>query len=73
MPDDTPLIPASRADLVDALMYALRFDERGKPHRLAVDSTAQLAAQTLVRCLEQAGFVVMRRAPAKAPTTPRSA
>ena len=61
MPDDDTLTPASRYDLVQALAYGLRFDERGKAHRQAVDSMAQIAAETLARYLEQAGFVVMKR------------
>ncbi len=69
-PDPTPLHPTSREDLVLALAYALRFNSSGKPHRLASDSTAQLAAQVLVDHLERAGFVVMRRPPAKPHATP---
>ena len=72
MPDDDALTPASRDDLVEALAYGLRFDERGKAHRRAVDSMAQIAAETLARYLEQAGFVVMKRPAAKAHSTPKS-
>lgn len=67
MPDDAPLTPASREELVQALAYALRFDDRGKPHRQAVDMMAHITAQTLARYLDMAGFVVMRRPPAKPP------
>jgi len=51
---------------------ALRFDERGKPHRQAVDDIARITAQTLVRQPEIAGFVVMKRPPMAAPGTPTS-
>jgi hypothetical protein len=68
---DTPtdLIPATRDELLTALSYALRFDERGKAHRQASELTAQIAAQTLVRYLELAGFVVMKRPARKPPST----
>ncbi len=70
MSDDDPLTPASRDDLVQALAYGLRFDERGKAHRHAVDDMARIAAETLVRHLDQAGFVVMKRPGAKLHSTP---
>jgi hypothetical protein len=70
MPDiPTDLIPASRDELLTALSYALRFDERGKAHRQASELTAQIAAQTLAKYLELAGFVVMKRPPRKPPST----
>ena len=72
MPDDDALTAATHAELVTALAYGLRFDERGKAHRQAVDSMAQIAAETLARYLVQAGFVVMRRPEAKLHSTPRS-
>jgi hypothetical protein len=71
MSDDDALIPASRDDLVEALAYGLRFDERGKSHRRAVDSMAQIAAETLARYLDQAGFVVMRQPPPRRTARPR--
>jgi len=72
MPDDDPLTPVTRADLVQALAYGLRFDGRGKAHRRAADLTAQIAAETLASYLAQAGFVVMKRPAAVAPRTPKS-
>lgn len=72
MPDDDTLTPASHADLVEALAYALRFNERGKSHRRAADDMARIAAETLARYLEQAGFVVMKMPAVQAPRTPRS-
>jgi hypothetical protein len=72
MPDDDELIHASRDDVVEALAYGPRFDERGEAHRRAVDSMAGIVAETLARYLEQAGFVVMKRPPPKAHSTPKS-
>jgi len=63
------MTPATHDELVTALSYALRFDERGKAHQLATEYTAKIAAEMLVRYLNQAGFVVMRRTPAKAHST----
>jgi hypothetical protein len=72
MPDDATLTAATHAELVSALAYGLRFNERGKPHRHAMDDMARIAAETLARHLEQSGFVVMKRPAAKAPRTPES-
>jgi hypothetical protein len=69
MPDDDRLTPATDAELVSALAYGLRFDERGRAHRLAAELTARIAAETLARYLARAGFVVMKRPPARAPST----
>jgi len=70
---DTPrLIPATHDELLQAFAYALRFDERGKPHRQAVDDMARITAQTLVRQLELSGFVVMKRPPVSPHSTPTS-
>ena len=57
MPD---LVPVSPADLQTAISYGLRF-RRGKAHRRHSDLMAQLAAETLVELLEEAGYVVMQR------------
>jgi hypothetical protein len=70
MPDDDALTAATYAELVSALAYGPRFDECGKAHRQATELTAHVAAETLARYLAQAGFVVMKRPPAKAPRTP---
>ena len=59
-------VPADLADVASALAYALRCDERGRPRRdsgamwemAAAPPAGQLTAQ-----LEQASFVVMRKAP----------
>jgi hypothetical protein len=65
MADDDTLTEASHGELVSALAYGLRFDGRGKPHRQAAELAARIAAETLARSLARAGFVVMKRQPAK--------
>src|SRR5689334_18524265 len=67
--DEPELTPATRDELLTALSYALRFDERGKAHRRASEITAQIVAETLVRYLELAGFVVMKRPPKRPHST----
>jgi hypothetical protein len=64
---DEPLQPATREDILGALSYALRFNERGKPYRAASEPMVAITAEVLVRYLERAGFVVMRRPPSKSP------
>jgi hypothetical protein len=59
MPDD-PLRPADPDDLRQALAFALSFDGR-KRWRQADDQMARITADHLVRYLEMADFVVMRR------------
>ena len=56
------LTPADPNDLADALAFALRFDgRRGKGD--AAEFMADIVAKRLVRHLERAGFVVMKRPP----------
>jgi hypothetical protein len=61
--DPASLTPASAEDVAEALAYALRHDERGKPRRTSAgwDFAAGIAAEHLVQHLTRAGFVVMRR------------
>jgi len=54
------LTPASPADLADVLAFALRFEGRKRVHD-ADEIMAALVAKRLVRYLERAGFVVMKR------------
>ena len=54
---------ANDADLVAALAYALRHDERGKPRKGGWDFAAELAAEHLAGHLRRANFVVSRRRP----------
>jgi hypothetical protein len=49
------------ADLVAALAYALRHDERGRPRKGGWDFAAELAAEHLAGHLRRANFVVSRR------------
>jgi hypothetical protein len=61
MSDQSDLMPASRADLILALSYALTHDARGKAHRRAADFMTQIAAETLADHLERSGFVILRK------------
>jgi hypothetical protein len=56
------LTPATSDDLVDALAFALRFDDRKRKHD-AGEFMARIVAKRLVDHLEQSGFVVMKRPP----------
>ena len=51
------------ADIVAALAYALRHDERGRPRKGGWDFAAELAAEHLAGHLRRANFVVLRRRP----------
>ncbi len=62
MPDEPKLMPAKQEDLREALAFALTFDGR-KRFRHADELTARITAEHLVRHLELAGFVVLRRPP----------
>lgn len=55
------LTPASPADLAEAIGYALRFSETGKPLGVRMRDDPAIMAQRMVRHLERCGFVVMRR------------
>jgi hypothetical protein len=71
--DDDALTPTSHDDLVQALAYGLRCDERGKAHCLTADRmAADIVAETLAKHLDQAGFVVMKRSPHKLHSTSKS-
>jgi hypothetical protein len=62
MPDDQKLIPADPQDLADAIAFALKFSGRKRVH----DSDAfmaKIAADRIVRRLEQARYVVMKKSP----------
>jgi hypothetical protein len=59
-----PLLPVDAAELVSALAYGLRFDERGRPRRGAAwEMAATLLAEQLVAQLERARFVILKRPP----------
>ena len=62
MPDDDKLTPADPSDLADAIAFALNFSGRKRVH----DSerlTARIAADRIMRHLEQARYVVMKKPP----------
>jgi hypothetical protein len=62
MPDADKLTPADPRDLADAVAFALRFEGRRRVHT-ADEYMAAIAAERVVRHLEHAGFVVMKRRP----------
>ena len=59
------LIPAPPEEVAEALSYALRYDERGKPSRRSWDFAAHLAAERLMEHLRRSGFVIMRTRPGR--------
>jgi hypothetical protein len=59
-PNLTDLAAATPEEIAEALLYALRYDERGKPRRGGWDFAAGLAAERLTDHLRRSGFVVMR-------------
>ena len=59
-PDRTDLTAASPEEIAEALSYALRYDERGKPRRGGGEFAAGIAAERLAEHLHRAGFVVMK-------------
>ena len=60
MPDDEKLTPADPRDLADATAFSLRFEGRKRKHD-AVEYMAAIAAERVVRHLERAGFVVLKK------------
>ena len=60
-PNENQLTPARPEEVADALAYALRYDERGRPRPHGGEMVAGLAAQHLTQHLERAGFVLMRK------------
>ena len=70
MTDDDKRIlhPATAAELEEILSFALRYAGRKRVHT-ADDVMARVTAERLVQHLERAGFVLMRRPAASAPST----
>ncbi len=63
MPDaPEKLPPADPKDLADAVAFALQFDGRKRVHT-ADEYMAAIAARRIVRHLERAGFVVLKKPP----------
>jgi hypothetical protein len=61
---ETPLRPATSAELEQALAHALQFDGR-KHFKLSGEMMAKITAAHLVEQLRMCGFVVMKAPPAK--------
>jgi hypothetical protein len=57
---DEKLTPADPRDLADAIAFSLRFEGRKRVHQ-ADEYMAATAAERVVRHLERAGFVVMKK------------
>ncbi|HEX3348283.1 MAG TPA: hypothetical protein VHS58_09320 [Acetobacteraceae bacterium] len=65
MPDEpSPLRPATPDEIADALAFALRFDGRRRFDK-GNEMMAKITAKHLVKHLEQAAFVVMKKPPLK--------
>ena len=63
MPDPADnLTPADPSDLAESIAFALRFEGRKRKHD-AAEYMAAIAAERVVRHLERAGFVVMKKPP----------
>ena len=62
MPDDNKLTPADPRDLADAIAFALKFSGRKRVHD-ADAFMAKIAADRIVRHLEQSRYVVMKKPP----------
>jgi hypothetical protein len=63
MPDaDEKLTPADPGDLADVIAFALRYSGGKRVHQ-AEEYMAKIAAERIVRHLQDARFVVMRRPP----------
>jgi hypothetical protein len=62
MLDPDKLTPADPKDLADTVAFALRFEGRKRVHQ-ADEYMAAIAAERIVRHLERAGFVVLKKPP----------
>lgn len=67
--DRADLTAATADEIAEALSYALRYDERGKPRRGGGDLTAGIAAERLTEHLRRSGFVIIKARPARAHST----
>ena len=67
--DRADLTAATAEEIAEALSFALRYDERGKPRRGGGDLTASIAAERLTEHLRRAGFILMKARPARAHST----
>jgi hypothetical protein len=62
MPDAEKLTPADPRDLANAIALALQFEGRRRIYS-AEEYMAAIAAERVVRHLERAGFVILRKPP----------
>jgi hypothetical protein len=62
MPDDDKLTPADPDDLAASIAFALKFEGRKRWHD-ADALMADIVAKRLIRYLERARYVVMKRPP----------
>jgi hypothetical protein len=69
MPAETPLQPATAADVAEALSFALRYDGRKRVHR-ADEMMARITAERLVEHLTRSGFVLMKAAAGRLHSAP---
>jgi hypothetical protein len=70
MTDERRLRPATAEELEDALAHGLRFNGRKRVEH-AGPFMAQIAADYLRRVLEDAGYVIMKKPDAIAPSVER--
>lgn len=63
------LTPADSDDLAEAIGYALRFNERGKPLGARTRDDPAAVARGVVLHLARCGFVVLRNPPRAAHST----
>jgi hypothetical protein len=68
MTEASTLRPADSVELVDTLAYVFRYDGKKRVHH-ADNVMARITAEYLIRHLERAGFVLMRKAPGAASMT----
>lgn len=61
----TDLAAASPEEITEAISYALRYDERGKPRKGGWDFAAGLAAERLAEHLKRSGFILFRTKPGR--------
>jgi hypothetical protein len=62
MPDDAKLTAADLSDIADSIAFALLFSDRKRIHD-SDEYMAAIAADRIVRHLEGAGFVVLKKPP----------
>jgi hypothetical protein len=66
------LIPAEPDDLTEAIAFALRFNNRGKPLGMQTRDDSVAVARGVVLHLVRCGLVVMRRSAREAHSTSRT-